>query len=72
VSDRSKQTREGLALAAVKGRKPGRKPRVPDARIRAVMHLGTVEGARKVGLSKSQFIVRRRRIEEGAIDDAQS
>ena len=56
--------REGLRKAAAKGRLPGRPLTVPDAAILEAIPLGTAAGARKVGLSKTQFIERRRRLEE--------
>jgi len=37
--------------------------KVSDAKIKAVMHLGASAGARKVGLTPSQFRRRRRKIE---------
>ena len=61
--DRSAATRKGMERARKLGRQLGRKPKVTDAKILAVLHLGTAEGARKVGLSKSQFIARRRVLE---------
>lgn len=60
---RSQQTREGLAAAVARGRFPGRMPRVTDDEIRAAMPMGTSAGAKKVGMCRSQFIVRRKRIE---------
>lgn len=55
----------GMRRGAAKGRvSTGRSPKVSDAAIRAVLHLGTLAAARKVGLSKSQFINRRRRLED--------
>jgi hypothetical protein len=36
---------------------------VSNDEIRAVIHLGTLEAARMVGLSKAQYIARRRRLE---------
>ena len=71
MESKSAQTRRGLAEAAKKGRMPGRKPRISDAKIRAVLHLGTAEGARQAGLSKSQFIARRRQIEKSENNDAE-
>lgn len=64
VETHSERTRRGLAEAATRGRFPGRPPRVSDDAIRTVLHLGTAEGSQAVGLSKTQFIARRRRIEE--------
>lgn len=52
-------------------RKPS-KLSVSDDQIRAAIPLGTVEGARKVKLSISTFIRRRRAIEEVAADAKQS
>lgn len=57
--------RKGMARAAKFGRKPGRRGYViPDAEIRKVMHLGTAEAARKLGMSKAWYIERRRRLED--------
>ena len=54
----------GMQRGAAKGRVPtGRPYTVTDAEIRAVMHLGTLAAARQVGLSKSQYIARRRKLE---------
>lgn len=61
---RSEATKRGLEEARKFGRILGRKPKVSDAEIRAVMHLGTAQGARMVGLTKPQYIARRRRIQE--------
>lgn len=54
---------EGMRRAAEKGRFPGRPQKVPDAQIRAAMHLGASAGGRKVGLTPSQFRRRRRKLE---------
>lgn len=55
---------DGMRRGAAKGRVPtGRPYSVSDDAIRAVLHLGTLTAARAVGLSKSQFIVRRRKLE---------
>lgn len=62
VVDRAK-TLAGMERAAALGRHPGRPVRVADAKILAAIPLGTAAGARKVGLSKSQFIARRKRLE---------
>jgi hypothetical protein len=53
-----------MAKAALKGRVPGRPVTVTDDEIRKAIPLGTAAGARSVGLSKTQFITRRRRLEE--------
>lgn len=47
----------------------GRKPKVSDAQIKAVIHMGTTDAAKKVKLSKSRYIARRRAIEERENDD---
>ena len=60
----SQRTIEGQRRAAKEGRFPGRPMRVSDAQIRRVMHLGTTEAARRVGLSRAQFIARRKRIKQ--------
>ena len=60
---RSQETKDGLAKAAGRGRFPGRKPVVTDAEIMVVIHLGTTVAAREVGLSRNQYIVRRRKLE---------
>jgi DNA invertase Pin-like site-specific DNA recombinase len=57
------QTLEGMRRAAERGRVPGRPVTVSDAKIRAAIPLGTAAGAKKVGLTKSQFIRRRRKLE---------
>ena len=62
---KSERVKLGLARASAYGRKPGPPLKATDAQIRAVPAYGTVDGARRVGLSKSQFIARRRQIEEG-------
>lgn len=64
--DHAERTRQGLAKAAAKGRKPGRQPKLTEAQVRAVIPLGTVKGAKKLKVSVSTFIRHRRRIEEGA------
>lgn len=64
----SEKIKDGLARAAAMGRKPGAPKKVSDDQIRAAIPLGTVEGARKVKLSISTFIRRRRAIEEVAAD----
>lgn len=54
----------GMRRGAAKGRVPtGRPYTVSNDEIRAVIHLGTLEAARMVGLSKAQYIARRRRLE---------
>ena len=63
-ADRSRATLEGLARAAKWGRKGGAPRRVSDDEIRNVIRLGTAEAARVVGLSRTQYIARRRLIEE--------
>lgn len=59
---------QGVRRAAAKGRVPtGRRQKVTDEAIRAVMrfnHLSTLEQALRVGLSKSRYCARRRRIED--------
>jgi len=62
--NRSDNIKAGLRHAKAHGRLPGRPVRVSDARIRAVAHLSATIAAAKVGLSRSQFILRRRKIEE--------
>ena len=64
--DHAERTKQGLAKAAARGRKPGRAPKVTDAQVRAAIPLGTAKGARKLGVSVSTFIRHRRAIEEGA------
>jgi len=65
MSDKSERIKEGMRRGAALGRVPtGRPYRVSDAAIRRVMHLGTMEAARRVGLSKSQYIIRRRQLED--------
>lgn len=59
----AKKIKAGLARAAKLGRLPGAPRRVSDDEIRKVISLGTAEAARRVGLSKAQYIARRRRIE---------
>jgi DNA invertase Pin-like site-specific DNA recombinase len=65
--DHSTKIKEGLAAAALEGRRPGRSHRVSTAAIERVLAtgVGTKEGAMLTGLSKSQFIRRRREIKEG-------
>jgi DNA invertase Pin-like site-specific DNA recombinase len=63
-----RQTLEGMAKAAQHGRLPGRPKRVSDEAIRNVMLLGTIEAARLVGLTKAQYIQRRKRL-EGEVGD---
>jgi hypothetical protein len=63
---RSKAIKEAQARAAERGRVSGPPFKVSDEQIHKVIHLGTTEAARKVGLSRSQYIARRRRIEDGA------
>lgn len=60
----SEKIKAGLARAAIKGRKPGAPKKVTDDQIRAAIPLGTLAGAKKVKLSVSTFIRRRRAIEE--------
>ena len=64
---RSRKTKLGLAQAAAKGRKPGRPQTVSDEAVRSAIGLGTTAGAAAVGLSKAQFIVRRRRLESALL-----
>ena len=59
-----KKTLEGMRKAAARGRVPGRPLTVSDAEIAAAIPLGTLAGAKKVGLTKAQFIRRRRRLED--------
>ncbi len=61
--DHSAKTKQGLERAAALGRVGGRRPKVSDEDIRAAIPLGTADGARKVGLTISSFIRRRRLIE---------
>lgn len=58
-----RQTLKGMAEAAQHGRLPGRPKRVSDDAIREVIMLATGEAARLVGLTKAQYIERRRRLE---------
>ena len=58
------KTLAGMRKAAAKGRYPGRPQTVSDAAIRAAIPLGTAKGAARVGLSRTQFIARRRAIED--------
>jgi len=53
-----------MRKAAARGRVPGRPLTVSDAEIAAAIPLGTLAGAKKVGLTKAQFIRRRRRLED--------
>jgi DNA invertase Pin-like site-specific DNA recombinase len=64
--DHSERIKAGLAVAAAKGRKPGRPPKVTEAHMCAAIPLGTTKGAAKVKMSVSSFIRRRRLIEEGS------
>lgn len=59
-----KRSLDGIRRAIERGRLPGSPARVSDDQIREAMHLGTAEGSRRVGLSKRQFIERRRRLED--------
>lgn len=59
----SEKTLAGLRAAALQGRMPGRPVSVTDEQLRAVIHLRTGEAASRVGLSKHQYIARRRRLE---------
>ena len=63
MSHREK-TLEGMRKAAAKGRRPGPPQKVSDAEIIAAIPLGTLAGAKAVGLTKNQFIRRRRRLEK--------
>jgi DNA invertase Pin-like site-specific DNA recombinase len=65
------QILEGMRRAAEKGRFPGRPLKVSDAKIKAAMHLGASAGARKVGLTPSQFRRRRRKIEVEELQNGQ-
>ena len=62
TNDRSKAIKQGQDNAVQQGRRSGPRFKVSDAQIRKVMRLGTTEAARKVGLSRAQYIVRRNRI----------
>jgi len=53
-----------MRKAAAKGRRPGPPQKVSDAEIIAAIPLGTMAGAKTVGLTKQQFIRRRRRLEK--------
>ncbi len=64
MTTRSEQTRNGLDRAVKRGRKLGPPFKVSDAAIRRVMAMGTAEAARKVGLTKAQYIIRRGRLED--------
>lgn len=66
MQNHAEKIKAGLVQAAVRGRKPGRPRKVTDAQIMASIHLGTVKGAAFVGLSVSNYIRRRRVIEQGA------
>lgn len=63
VMSHRKKILAGMQKAAEKGRFPGRPVTVSDAKIRKAIPLGTAAGARAVGLSKSQFLRRRYRLE---------
>lgn len=69
TDDRSEAIRKGMAQSRERGRRMGRKPKVSDAQIKAVIHMGTTDAAKKVKLSKSRYIARRRAIEERENDD---
>lgn len=62
-NDRSERTKAGLEKAAKVGRKAGPPLKVADWEIKAAIPLGTAAGAAKVGLSRTQFITRRKRLE---------
>ena len=62
-NDRSKAIKQAQHDAAQRGRRSGPRLKVSDAQIREVMHLGTTQAAHKVGLSRAQYIVRRRRLD---------
>ena len=64
MSTHRKRTLAGLKRAAKLGRYPGRPVTVSDEEIRKAIPLGTLAGAKAVGLCKAQFIARRRRIED--------
>ena len=63
----SNQVKAGMAAGAAAGRHAGRPQKVNDDAIKVILALGltTIESARRAGLTKSQFIRRRRLIEEG-------
>jgi DNA invertase Pin-like site-specific DNA recombinase len=63
MNERSERIKDGMAAAAVGGRKAGRPRKVDDAMIREAIPLGTTRGAAKVGLCKTQFLARRRKLE---------
>jgi hypothetical protein len=64
MNARSEATKQGIARTRMRGRQLGAPFKATDAEIRAVMHLPTREARKKVGLSKSQYLFRRRAIEE--------
>jgi len=68
-NDRSARTKAGLERAEKLGRKGGAPSKVTDAQIAAAIPLGTSAGAQKVGLSKTQFITRRKRLEQHGSDN---
>jgi len=61
------QIKAGIERARMFGRRPGPREKVSDAEILAAIPFGTTEGAERVGLSKSRFMVRRRAIEEALL-----
>lgn len=64
ANERTERALRGLEAARARGSRIGAPEKVSDAQIIKAMRLGTMEGARKVGLSKSQFILRRARLEQ--------
>ena len=64
MPNRSELTRKGVARARELGRKPGPPVQVSDEQIRTVIGLSTKDAAKAVGLSRSQYIRRRRQIED--------
>jgi len=62
----SEKIKAGQKRAARLGRKVGAPPKATDAQIKAAIPLGTAKGAAACGLSRPQFMRRRRIIEEEA------
>ena len=63
ANDRSRAIKQAQDKAAKHGRRSGPPLKVSDAQIRKTMHLGTTQAALRVGLSRAQYIVRRKRLE---------
>lgn len=59
----SDRIKAGIAYSVAKGRHPGRPQKVSDQQVREVMDLSTSAAAGRLGISKGQYHVRRRRIE---------